>query len=674
MLNRCPPRRPPALAAALRPVAMILPMLLPAVLPALLPQPARAQAADATVDELVDLLAVPVYAASRFTQKAADAPAAVTVLTAGDIRTFGWRTLAEVLNAVRGVHIRNDQAYDYVGVRGFSRPGDYSSRLLLLIDGVRANDNVYDAAMVGREFPLDVGLIERVEFVAGPGSALYGSNAVFGVVNVVTRSAANLRGDQLTVTAATDGTKVLGTSSREFADGTLLLSATLEHRPGEDRYYAAHDTPATNHGIAAGLDAEDDAKLYARYTGGDWTVSALGSQRTKQVPNAAYDAVFNDPSTRWRDTFAMVDGGWKHDFGTAGLWHAHVGYGQYGYAERARYEPDHQLTTYRDDGRWWLAELRSTWQLATAHRLIAGIDYQKDLRQRTRSWTLEPPMQTLIDADRRGHRVGVFANDEWTVLPTLRLGLGARLDRTDARDARLTPKGSAVWTPHHDLTVKLMAGNAYRDPNVYETRPGVEGSTIDPDLHREQVHSREIAVDWRARDTLRLSGSLFDTRIDGLIEQVEDAASGLLVYRNVGSGRGRGVELEAEWLDTGGWRVRGSWTAQQVEMSDGRTVSNAPRHLGKLHASAPLPRVPARLGLEVLGTGWRETLAGRRLPGHVIANATVQVDPVGRPWSVLFSVYNLGDVQVPDPGGPEHVSDVLARTGRSAALGLVLRF
>ena len=640
----------------------------------LLPLLAQAQARDASVDELEDLLAVPVYAASRFSQKAADAPAAVTVLTAGDIRTFGWRTLAEILNAVRGVHVRNDQAYDYIGVRGLSRPGDYSSRVLLLIDGVRANENMYDSAMAGREFPLDVGLIERVEFVAGPGSALYGSNAVFGVVNVVTRSAANLRGDQLTVTAATDGAKLFGTSSREFGGSSLLLSATSEHRPGEDRYYAAYDTPASNGGIAAGLDAEDDAKLYARYTAPDWTVSALASKRTKQVPNAAYGAVFNDPSTRWRDTFAMLDGTWQHDFGARGAWVAHVGFGGYDYDERARYVPDALLKTYRDEGRWWLADVRGTWQLGASHRLVAGAEYQRDLHQRTRSWTLEPEKAATLDVDRTGHRVGLFANDEWTVWSGLRLGLGARADQASGRDWRLTPKGSLVWAPREDLSVKLLAGQAYRDPNVYETRPGIAGSTIDPHLHREQVQSRELAVDWHAADALRLSGSLFHTHIDGLIEQVEDEDTGLLVYRNLGSGKAGGVELEAEWVDPRGWRVRGSWTAQQLRLSDGRVVSNAPQHLSKLHASTPLPWGPARLGLEVLGTSWSRTLTGRRLPGTVVANATLQYDPAGQPWSLLFSVYNLGDVPVLDAGGPEHASDVLARSGRSASLGVVVRF
>ena len=142
---------------------------------------------DLSLEELMDVQVRTVYSASKRTQTLAEAPASVTIITADEIRKYGYRTLADILQSVRGFFVTYDRNYDYLGVRGFGRTGDYNSRVLLMVDGHRINDNVYDSAAIGTEFILDVDLIDRVEIVRGPASALYGSNAFFGVINVITR-------------------------------------------------------------------------------------------------------------------------------------------------------------------------------------------------------------------------------------------------------------------------------------------------------------------------------------------------------------------------------------------------------------------------------------------------------------------------------------------------------
>ena len=109
-----------------------------------------------------------VYGASKFLEKIADAPASVTVVTAEEIERYGYRTLADVLRSVRGFYVIYDRNYTYVGVRGFSQPGDYNARILFLVDGHRDNDNIFDGAYVGTEFPVDIDLIDHVEIIRGP--------------------------------------------------------------------------------------------------------------------------------------------------------------------------------------------------------------------------------------------------------------------------------------------------------------------------------------------------------------------------------------------------------------------------------------------------------------------------------------------------------------------------
>ena len=113
----------------------------------------------------------------------------MTVITAQDIRAYGWRTLGDLLRSAPGFYVTYPRSYGFVGVRGFGRPGDFGGRILLLLNGHRMNDPLYDTAAVMNDFILDMDLIDRVEIVRGPGSALYGNNAFFAVVNVITKRA-----------------------------------------------------------------------------------------------------------------------------------------------------------------------------------------------------------------------------------------------------------------------------------------------------------------------------------------------------------------------------------------------------------------------------------------------------------------------------------------------------
>src|SRR4029077_7981851 len=102
-------------------------------------------------------------------------------------------TLANILQSVRGLNVSYNRSHSFVGVRGFNR-GDDNSRILVLVDGHRINNSLSDSANIGTEFILDVDLIERVEIIRGPGSSLYGNNAFFGVINVITRKGGDMTG------------------------------------------------------------------------------------------------------------------------------------------------------------------------------------------------------------------------------------------------------------------------------------------------------------------------------------------------------------------------------------------------------------------------------------------------------------------------------------------------
>ena len=145
---------------------------------------ATSQIDTTSIDMLEELLDAPIVsAASKFAQPTIDAPASISVVTAADIRRFGYRTLAEILRGVRGLYLTYDRNYVYAGIRGFGRPGDLNTRLLVLLDGHRATPSNADGTVDIDTMPQS--LITRVDVVTGGASAVYGSDAVAGVVNLV---------------------------------------------------------------------------------------------------------------------------------------------------------------------------------------------------------------------------------------------------------------------------------------------------------------------------------------------------------------------------------------------------------------------------------------------------------------------------------------------------------
>ena len=639
---------------------------------------AAAGHADPTQLSVEELLDVSVYSASKFAQKTTEAPASVTIVTAEDIRAYGYRTLADILKGVRGFFVTYDRNYGYLGVRGFERPGDYDSRILLLVDGYRVNDTIYDTAGIGTEFLLDVDLIERLEIVRGPGSAIYGGNAFFAVINVITRRGRDIGPLEASVEGGSWGTdkERLATGGR---DGGLewMVSGSRYRSEGQDLYFAGYDDPSTNNGRAEGLDGDEYEKVLSKVSGAGLSLTAGYSHRTKHVPTASFGAQFGDPRLETTDQWAFADLDYAHRLSPVWELAPHVSYSRYLY--RGTYPIDYPpLTLNRDraDAQWWTTEVKLLGRFRR-HQLVTGVEYQDSFQQDQINYD-EDPYASYLDSRRRSQRSGVYLEDEFAVAAPLRVTAGARFDHYSAAGDALSPRLAIVWTPLDSTTVKVLGGGAFRAPNQYELYYG-DGTTLkpNPNLDAEEIATWELVGEHYFDSNFRLTADVYQSRIRNLIDQVIDPNDGSASFQNLGRVQGRGAELELERVWTGERRARLSYARQKTrDLISGMELTNSPRHLAKLNLAAPLPWHIAGVGAELQYTSSRKTLAGASAGGAVVANLTLTRAFLANHLTLSGSLYNLLDKEYSDPARPEHAPelDQIPQDGRHFRLKLSYDF
>ena len=618
-----------------------------------------------------------VRAASRFDQNPREAPATVTVVTAAEIRQFGWRTLDEVLRSVRGLTITSDRNYSYVGVRGLSRPGDFNSRLLVLIDGHRVNENVYEAAIVEGSFSLDVDLIDRVEVVRGPGSSLYGANAFFGVVNVITKAPRDVGTAEVSGSAAS-----FGSYGGRFTAGTLaadgleaMASGSIFSSKGQTLFYPEFGS-AANGGIVSGADGERFRSLFGKATWAGVTLQSAWVSREKGVPTGSFGTLPGDPRNR------TVDGTWYFDLSTTkdlggGLdLSARASYNRDSYDEDYIYVASPDVVNHDTSrGTWWGGEAVFGYSGLAGHRLLLGAEFQDNVRQYFANFDVDP-YRLVLREDDSSIRWAAFAQDEWRVSKALLLSLGARLDHYQSFGRKVSPRLAAVLMPDAETTVKVVLGSAFRAPSQYEREYELpaSGQKKNLGLGPETIRSGELTVEHFFGENLQVGVMGFAYKIDGLVSFRVDPADGLLQYQNGDTVDGSGVEAEV----TGRWHTvaaRLSLSLQDVRTAGSNAwLTNSPRELGKLHVTVPLHGESLSAGLEALYTGRRLTLQGKVLPGVVVTNLTLLSRSLLPGLTLSATVTNLFDRAYSDPASEEHVQDALLQDGRAFRVRAAIRF
>lgn len=606
-----------------------------------------------------------VYGASKHDQKLTDAPASVSIVSADEIARYGYRTLADLLRTIPGFYVSYDRNYSYIGARGFGRAGDYNSRVLVLIDGMRFNDNVYDGALIGNEFILDMELIDRVEIIRGPSSSLYGTSAVFGVVNVITKRGRDYRGTQAAAsTGSFNSDKLRVTGGDKVSDDLELLvsgSAYVSHGHDVLRYPGL--------GSAHDADRENAQRLYARANSGDFNLQAGFVARTKQIPTGVYDTVLDDPRNQTRDASWFVDWRLTHELSRDSELTARLSYSAYEFEGRYAIDfPPVSIGTDQVHGEWWGGELKWTGRLPGRHRVTAGTEYQRNVKQD--QWYQD--VSFLLDDRRESFRWAAYLQDDYRISNHIIINAGVRHDHYSTFGGTTNPRVAVIYKPQDQTAFKLLYGQAFRAPNAYELYYGGAGLLANPDLRPEVTRTYELAYERFLESRYRLSASLFHYSIEDLISQQSEP--GGLIFRNVNSVSTTGTELgiERRWSD--GRELRLSYGYQNATDGDtGAWLVNSPRHMIKLNLSTPLRGERLVLSGDLQYLSKRLTNAGD-VNGFVVVNSNLVWRQPMPGMTLSFGVYNLLDRAYADPASDEHTQDAIPQDGRTWRFKLSYEF
>jgi iron complex outermembrane receptor protein len=625
-----------------------------------------------TLDQLMQ---VQVVGAALHPQTLQDAPASVTVITAEDIRKYGYRTLGEALAAVRGFYVTNDRTYETVGVRGFSLPGDYSSHLLVMVNGHNMADNIFDYMLYfGNDFPIDMNLIKQVEIIRGPSSALYGSNAIFATINIITKSP-----DEAGPLTATADTGSLGEKKIQIVDAAslggagFLLSGSVYNNTGESPlFFPAFNNPQNNYGNAIDMNGEKGYHFFANLVWRNWTVTAAFAGHDQIQPIGFGPTIFNDRGSQNSDTRNFVDAVYVRGIAKGTLqWRTYYdsfynqGRGEYALGDGG---VEDNRSIYA--GNWVGTQLTYRVRPLFAGDITAGIEAKIDLRNLQQDFDVSPVPIRYLSTSNPNHSLGLIFQDEKKLSERWKLDLGLRLDASRYFKGFLSPRAALLYRGS-DWTLKFLYGRSFRDPSAYQLfYTDAVGSQANPGARPETADTVEVDLERKLGKRMNFQASAYGYRLhDFMIAAV--LPDGLTQYQNDATIRSVGIEFEingrpANWLE-----ATASYAVQISRDTLGSpSLANSPQQIARLRFAAPLGRrFDLSSGMQYQSS--RLTVAGYTLTPVYLADFTLTSKRLLPDFDFRLGLRNAFNRSYSDPVALTPGVDTVPQPGRSFFVELI---
>ncbi|MBW7984682.1 ligand-gated channel protein [Enterobacillus tribolii] len=529
-----------------------------------------------------------VVTASGFQQKIEDSPATISVVTRKQLEEKAYRDITDALKDVPGVVITGGGSKSDISIRGMG-----SKYTLILVDGKRVDTRGTrpnsDNSGIEQGWLPPLETIERIEVVRGPMSSLYGSDAMGGVINVITRKTGNsqpwqgsLHGDATFQENSNSGDLF---QTNAYASGPLIegllglrLSGVLSRR-AEDQIVGGYAKQEIKNGSAVFSLTPDESNELEFEAGRSLqdrdTTPGKSTEQSSQPSNSRYE----------RTNYAITHSG------------------NYGFGSSTSYI---QREENKNPGRSMqmnntIANTQTQFEFSDHHLSVGGQYRYEDLKDSgnqlagsntdnlTRwSWAL-------------------FAEDEWSLTNDVALTGGVRMDRDENFGTHWTPRLYAVWHPAEQWTLKGGVSTGYRSPDLRQTAAnwgqatggGRSNGMIvgNPDLKPEKSVSEEIGVMWDSGSGITAGLTLFNTDFKDKITEVRRCSSAsdpactlngetydfISDRINVDKANMRGVETNVGWDITKDWSLTANYTYTESEQKSGplsgQPLNQMPKHM-----------------------------------------------------------------------------------------------
>jgi iron complex outermembrane receptor protein len=506
---------------------------------------ALSETRDLTELSLEELANIRVTSVSKKSESLADAPASIFVITGDDIRRAGSTTLPEALRLAPNLQVARVDARNYaISARGFNSP--FENKLLVLIDGRTVYTPLFSGVFWDAQ---DVVLedVARIEVISGPGATLWGANAVNGVINVITKSAADTQG---ALAAA-------GVGNHE-RNGALRYGGALGNG-GHYRVYGKYaDNDDTHRADGAPVltgwrrrqagfrtdwgNANQGATLQ-----GDAYNGALRQQGTRDISIAGANLTGRMNTRLANDSTVNLQAYWD-------------------YTER------NQPNAFVERLHTLDIQLQHSIKVANTHEVVWGAGYRlaMDRVENDKAFAFLPGSLNM-------HWGNVFVQDEIALLDSLRLTAGVKLENNNYTGTEFLPTVRLAWKPTANNLLWSSASRSVRTPSRIDrdffsptNPPLVNGAPRfafagGPKFESEVANVMEIGYRAQPSPAISYSATAFYSQYDKL-RTLEPNPNGFgSVFSNGGEGRTRGIEMWGNWQAAPAWRLSAGLVVQRID-------------------------------------------------------------------------------------------------------------